>query len=84
MEDLEVAITYHRQALALQPFGKPNYSYVLHKLGRALFKRFHQLGRMDFEEAITYHREALALLSHGHPHHYDVLNNVLFPFASII
>jgi tetratricopeptide (TPR) repeat protein len=63
MEDLEEAITCHREALALRPHGHPDRSSSLNNLANAVSTRFEQLGRMeDLEEAITCHREALASL----------------------
>jgi hypothetical protein len=77
MEDLEEAITCHRQALALRPHGHPNRSSSLNNLANAVFTRFQQLGGMeDLEEAITCHRQALALRPHGHPNRSSSLNNL--------
>jgi tetratricopeptide (TPR) repeat protein len=84
MEDLEEAITCHRQALALQPHGHPNRSGSLNNLANAVSTRFQQLGGMeDLEEAITCHRQALALLPHGHPNRSDSLitSPLLCPLA---
>jgi hypothetical protein len=77
MEDLEEAITCHRQALALRPHGHPNRSDSLNNLANAVSTRFQQLGGMeDLEEAITCHRQALALRPHGHPDRSSSLNNL--------
>jgi hypothetical protein len=63
MEDLEEAITYHREALTLCPPGHPNRSSSLNNLASAVHTRYKQLGSMeDLEEVITYHREALTLV----------------------
>ena len=43
IEDLEEAITCHRQALALRPHGHPNRSYFLNSLATAVCTRFEQL-----------------------------------------
>ena len=67
MEDLEEAITCHRQALVLLPYRHHSRSMSLNNLANVVSTRFEQLGRMeDLEEAITCHRQALALLPHGH------------------
>ena len=77
MEDLEEAITCHRQELALQPHGHSDRSSSLNNLAGALSTRFRQLGRMeDLEEAITCYRQALALRPHGHPNRSLSLNNL--------
>ena len=47
MEDLEEAITSHRQALALRPHGHPDRSFSLTNYASAMCTRFQQLGRMD-------------------------------------
>jgi hypothetical protein len=69
MEDLEEAITSHREALTLRPPGHPNRSKSLDNLAScSVHTRYKQLGRMeDLEEVITYHREALTLCPPGHP-----------------
>ena len=68
MEDLEEAISLHRQALTLRARGHPDRSSSLNNLANAMTTRFAQLGGMnDLEEAITFHRQALALRAHGHP-----------------
>ena len=77
MEDLEEAITCHRQALALLPHGHHNRSMALNNLANAVSTRFQQFGRIeDLEEAITCHRQALTLRPHGHPGRSFSLNNL--------
>jgi hypothetical protein len=54
MEDLEDAISYHREALSLRPPGHPNRSSSLNNLANVLSTRYEQSGRMeDLEEAIN-------------------------------
>jgi len=77
MEDLEDAITSHRQALTLRPPGHPDRSISLNNLASALSTRFQQTGRMeDLEDAITYLRQALTLRPPGHPDRSSSLNNL--------
>ena len=67
IDDLEVAITCHRQALALCPHGDTNRSASLNNLANVVFTRYKQLGRMeDLEEAVTCLRQALALRPQVH------------------
>jgi Na+-translocating ferredoxin:NAD+ oxidoreductase RNF subunit RnfB len=77
MEDLEDAISSHREALTLCPPGHPNRSISLNNLANALSTRFEQSGRMeDLEDAISSHREALTLCPPGHPDRSSSLNNL--------
>jgi len=77
MEDLEEAISSHREALALHPHGHHHRSSSLTNLGAAVFSRFGQLRRMgDLEEAITCHLEALPLHPHGHPRRSSSLSHL--------
>jgi len=72
-EDLEYAITYHREALTLCAPGHPDRSSSLNNLGIAVCTRYRQLGRIeDLEDEITYHREALVLHPRGHPNRFHV------------
>ena len=65
-EDLNEAITYHREALTLIPTGHPYRSISLNNLGMALHILFKQSCRMeDLHDAIAYHREALTLYPIG-------------------
>jgi len=67
-EDLEDAITYHCQALALCPPGHPKRSTSLGNLATTLSTRFQQSGRMeDLEESFTLHEQAANDLS-SNPH----------------
>ena len=76
MEDLEDAISTHREALALRPLGHLHHTSSLNNLGVALVTRFDQLGRMeDLEDAIAFHREARSLFPPVHPHRSISLNN---------
>ncbi|KDR67675.1 hypothetical protein GALMADRAFT_257932 [Galerina marginata CBS 339.88] len=77
IEDLEDAISFHSEALALCPPGHPNRSYALNDLGGALQARFEQLGQIeDLEHAISSHREELALHRPGHPNRSYSLNSL--------
>src|SRR5258705_9009977 len=77
INDLEEAITCHREVLALRPHGHPGRSMSLNNLANALSTLFKQSGRMkELEEAITCHREALGLRPHGHPDRTSSLNNL--------
>jgi hypothetical protein len=76
-EDLEDAISSHREALTLHPPGHPDRSSSLNNLANALQTRFEQLGRVeDLEDAISSHREALTLRPPGHPDRSSSLNNL--------
>ena len=76
MEDLEDAISTHREALALRPLGHLHHTSSLNNLGVALVTRFDQLGmNEDLEHAISFHREALSLYPPVHPHRSISLNN---------
>jgi catechol 2,3-dioxygenase-like lactoylglutathione lyase family enzyme len=68
MEDLEEAIIFYREALALHPIGHPDRSSSLSDLTKAVLARYKQLGRLeDLEEAITFYREVLTLCPLSHP-----------------
>ena len=68
MEDLEEAITCHRQALALRPQGHPNRSFSLGILANALYTRFEQSrSHNDLLDAVKYLSEAKTILPTGHP-----------------
>ncbi|KAF8501303.1 CHAT domain-containing protein [Gautieria morchelliformis] len=76
-EDLEEAISLHREALELRPAPHPLRSDSLNNIANALSTRFEQSGRHeDLEEAISLHREALGLLPAPHPLRSNSLNNV--------
>jgi hypothetical protein len=47
MEDLEEAISLHREALTLYPLGHPDRSISLTNLAVALDTRFDQSGRIE-------------------------------------
>ena len=76
-EDLEDAISFHRQALTLRPPGHPGRSTSLNNLAVVLSTRFEQSGRVeDLEDAISFHRQALTLRPPGHPNRSYSLNNL--------
>ena len=76
-EDLEDAISFHRQALTLRPPGHLNRSNSLDNLAYALFIRFEQSGKVeDLEDAISFRRQALTLRPPGHPDRSTSLNNL--------
>ncbi|KAG1811947.1 CHAT domain-containing protein [Suillus variegatus] len=67
-QDLDKAITFYREALALQPVGCPDRSTSFNNLGSGLSTRFKHRGNdQDLDEAITLHKEALSLRLVGHP-----------------
>ncbi|KAF8968449.1 hypothetical protein BDZ97DRAFT_2072848 [Flammula alnicola] len=75
--DLDEAISLHREALGLRPAPRPDRSMSLNNLAYALQTRFEQSGTSnDLDEAILLHREALALLPAPHPNRSQSLNNL--------
>ncbi|KAG1781163.1 TPR-like protein [Suillus placidus] len=76
-QDLDNAIAFYREALALQPVGCPDRSTSLNNLGSGLSTRFKRRGNVqDLDEAITLHTEALSLRSVGHSDRCSSLNNL--------
>src|ERR1700679_4235683 len=68
-EDLDEAISLHRDALELQPAGHPNRSDSLNNLAVSLTTRFEQSGeRQDLDEAIELFPESINSQSSGHPY----------------
>jgi tetratricopeptide (TPR) repeat protein len=68
MEDLEEAITCHREALALRPHGHPYRSSSLSNLANAMSTRFGQSGsKDDLLDALKYLSEAKTILPTEHP-----------------
>ena len=68
MDDLEEAISLHREALALRPVPHPHRSTSLNNLANVLWIRFERKGPMDdLEQAILLLREALTLCPAPHP-----------------
>jgi tetratricopeptide (TPR) repeat protein len=62
MEDLEMAIAIHHQALNLCPPGHSGRPLSFNGLGNAVYARFQHLRNIeDLEQAIAYHRLALDL-----------------------
>ena len=63
-EDLDSAISFHREALELRAAHHPDRSGSLNSLGDALSTQFHQTGqRENLDLAILCHRETLSLQS---------------------
>ncbi|KAG1844498.1 CHAT domain-containing protein [Suillus subalutaceus] len=74
-QDLEKAIAFYREALALQLVGHPDRPVSLNNLGSGLSTRFkHQGNDKDLDEAIMLHMEVLSLHSVGHPDRSSSLN----------
>ncbi|KAI6001456.1 hypothetical protein EDD15DRAFT_2193060 [Pisolithus albus] len=70
IDDLNGAITLHRDALKLRPTEneKCHRSESLHQIAFCLWNRYEKLRAVDdLEEAITLEREALASCPSGHP-----------------
>jgi hypothetical protein len=75
--DLDEAISLHREALLLRPAPHPDRSTSLNNLANALQTRFTQRGASnDLDEAISLHREALLLWPAPHPDRSTSLNNL--------
>jgi tetratricopeptide (TPR) repeat protein len=75
--DLDEAISLHREALLLRPAPHPDRFMSLNNLANALQTRFQQRGASnDLDEAISFHREALLLLPAPHPDRSVSLNNL--------
>ncbi|KAI6042939.1 hypothetical protein EDC04DRAFT_2891523 [Pisolithus marmoratus] len=68
IDDLNVAIALHRDALELRPIGNHKRSFSLLHLAACLSDRYdHQGGLTDLEEAVTLGRAALEFRPPGHP-----------------
>ncbi|KAI5988748.1 hypothetical protein EDD15DRAFT_1357945 [Pisolithus albus] len=79
IDELNEAITLHRDALELRPAEneKGNRSRSLNELAVCLYRRYEKLGAVDdLEETIALGREALALRPPGHPSRYTSLHNL--------
>ena len=75
--DLDEAISLHREALLLRPVPHPGRSVSLNNLASALKTRFEQQGASnDLDEAISLQREALLLEPAPYPDHSTSLNNL--------
>jgi hypothetical protein len=74
MEDMNKAISLHREALDLRPVGHPARSLSLSNLSKVIMTRFGLTGNLeDMNEAILLQNEALALRPHSHPERSDSL-----------
>ncbi|KAJ7140769.1 CHAT domain-containing protein [Mycena epipterygia] len=77
VNDIELAITYQREAISLLPIWNPQHVSCLENLAIILSIRFQHLGQIkDLEEAIEIHRKTVALLPVGHPDRASSLNNL--------
>ncbi|KDR74898.1 hypothetical protein GALMADRAFT_566661 [Galerina marginata CBS 339.88] len=75
--DLDEAISMHREALLLRTAPHPDRSTSLNNLANTLQNRFKQQGATnDLDEAISLHRETLLLCPAPHPDHSSSLNNL--------
>jgi hypothetical protein len=75
--DLDEAISLHREALLVRPAPHPDRSTSLNNLANALQTSFEQRGASnDLDEAISLHREALLLSPAPHPDRSASLNNL--------
>ncbi|KAG1830024.1 hypothetical protein EV424DRAFT_373147 [Suillus variegatus] len=76
-EDLDKAIAFHREPLALLLAGHTHRSSSLNNLANKLFTRFNHRGHdEDFDQAIARKREALVLLPVGYIDRTMSLNNL--------
>ncbi|KAF9043694.1 CHAT domain-containing protein [Rhodocollybia butyracea] len=79
MADLEAAIAYEREALALRPPSHPHRHISLGNLAMSLSFRFNVSGDMDnLEEAIKYARETVALRPKTNPCLHIAHSNLAF------
>ncbi|KDR83220.1 hypothetical protein GALMADRAFT_874858 [Galerina marginata CBS 339.88] len=77
--DLNEAISLHREALLLQPATHPDHSTSLNNLANVLHTRFEQQGTSnDLDEAISLHQDALLLWQAPHPDRSMSLSNLAF------
>ncbi|KAI6012671.1 hypothetical protein F5J12DRAFT_912036 [Pisolithus orientalis] len=79
IEDLNEAITLHREALELRPVKNDKRSLSLNELAFCLSTRYEkQRGIDDLEESITLGRESLELRPPGHPSRDTSLFNLAY------
>ncbi|KAG2108782.1 CHAT domain-containing protein [Suillus cothurnatus] len=77
--DLDEAITLHKESLHLHPVGHEYRNFTLDNLGAALVAHFKKRGDIDdITRAISLRREALMLCPPGHPHRDTILNNLAY------
>ncbi|THH12051.1 hypothetical protein EW146_g7828, partial [Bondarzewia mesenterica] len=58
IDDLEEAVSFHREALSLHPATHPDRPLLLNNLGNMLRIRFEHVGQLDdLEEAVSLHRQ---------------------------
>ncbi|PPQ93378.1 hypothetical protein CVT25_007087, partial [Psilocybe cyanescens] len=76
-DDLDEAISLHRQALKLRPAPHPGRSMSLSNLAHAVRTQFNQRGdRSNLNEAISLHKQALELRLAPHPERSTSLNDL--------
>ncbi len=84
ISDLEEAISYHKESLALRPVGHPDRPTSLNNLASALQSRCDRLGGVaDLDEAILYHTEALKLYPPTHPERLLTLSNLALALKTL-
>ncbi|KAG8692213.1 hypothetical protein FRC08_009935, partial [Ceratobasidium sp. 394] len=77
LADLEEAIGYHSQAVALTPDNNPDKPHRLGNLGRSYHGRFQRLRLPhDLDVAIGYQEVAVLLIPDGHPQKTELLDNL--------
>ncbi|KAG1858279.1 CHAT domain-containing protein [Suillus tomentosus] len=82
-KDLDQAIAFQREALALCPVGHTNRFASLKNLANGLSSRFDQQGNdEDLDQAITLNREVLTLCLAGHTDQPTSLNNLAVQLSS--
>ncbi|KAH0828797.1 hypothetical protein J3R83DRAFT_3243 [Lanmaoa asiatica] len=74
--DLEQAISRHREAVDLIPHHHPNKPRCLNNLGTTLVARFRYIGELsDLEQAMLRYKEAIDLTLDRHPSKPGYLND---------
>ncbi|KAG8694149.1 hypothetical protein FRC08_008674, partial [Ceratobasidium sp. 394] len=77
LADLEQAIGYHSQAVALTPDNNPDKPHRLGNLGRAYHGRFQRLRLPhNLKVAIGYQEGAVLLIPEGHPQKAELIDNL--------
>jgi len=75
--DIDDAISFYRQALALHPPSHPKRDASLEWLGYALYTRFWRYGDFnDVQEVIALQRQVLKLRPMSHPRHSESLSKL--------
>ncbi|KAG2146823.1 hypothetical protein DEU56DRAFT_978674 [Suillus clintonianus] len=77
INDINTALSHHREALALKPLGHPMRDNMLANLAVVLKTRHRKShASEDLNETIVLYRKALQLRQHGHPERYLPLLNL--------